>query len=134
MDVKPTQNPAPASPLPPIIGEHFSLEKELGDQALVREIVRDILETTVRELPTLLDLIAASDFDAGGKLAHRIRGSLLNLAADRICAHLLELETACAASNAQEAQKAQEAQRLVHLAETDLLDLRQEFQQRHSPE
>ena len=79
----------------PVIGESFSLMDELGDADLVKEIVAEVIDSTREELPGLADLVNEGALTKAPAEAHRIRGALLNLAADRLCARLLELEHAC---------------------------------------
>jgi len=86
-----------------VISSSFSLEKELGDKQLAREIVNEIYVSTTKELPTLADLIQQGNLEAASKLAHRTRGALLNLSANRICALLLDIENACKAGGSREA-------------------------------
>lgn len=97
--VSPEPSAAPAAsaaqkPELPVMGSAFSLPEELGDAELVCSIIGDVIESTVSDLPILYEYLRHNHFDEAAKLAHRIRGALLNLAADRLCDSLLRLEHA----------------------------------------
>ena len=109
----------------PVIGTSFSLKDELGDLELVQSIVEEVVESTQAELPVLQSEIENELFDEAAKTAHRIRGALLNLAADRLCDRLFQVETAC------KAQKRVEAQVLMNNVETDFSELRAELKKQH---
>jgi len=78
-----------------VIGDDFTLEKDLGDLEMVRAIVVEVLESTLSDLPALRDAVGENREEAAASQAHRIRGALLNLAADQVCDRLLQLEHAC---------------------------------------
>ena len=126
--------PAPRAPVPsptlpsssledvPVVGADHDLAKELGDPEMARSITRETLASVEARLPGLRDVLAAGDAEEGARTAHRIRGELLNLDAQRISALLLRIEESCLAGAPDEA--AREAKQLdAHLAElTRVLD------------
>nr|MDA3874328.1 response regulator [Kiritimatiellia bacterium] len=89
----------------PVMGSSFTLPDELGDEELVRSIIGDVNESTNSDLPILADHFQQKRFEDAAKLAHRVRGALLNLAADRLCDLLLRLEHASKRQNLQEARR-----------------------------
>ncbi|MDF3127728.1 response regulator [Kiritimatiellaeota bacterium B1221] len=101
----------------PVIGSSFSLEDELGDLDLVKSIIEEVIASTEAELPDLQTEFARKLFDDAAKTAHRLRGALLNLAADRLCDRMLKFEHAC------KLQKDHEAQQLIEKIEQDFEEL-----------
>jgi len=107
-----------------IIGTSFSLEEELGDAELVQSIIKDVIKSMESEFPCLQNEVNGEQHVNAVKSAHRMRGALLNLAADRLCDRLLKLEHAC------KLHKDKEAKALMALAENDLLELKEQLIQR----
>ncbi len=101
----------------PVVGSSFSLEEELGDKDLVKSIIEEVITSTQAELPDLQIELARHLYDDAAKSAHRMRGALLNLAADRLCDRMLKFEHAC------KLHKDTEAQQLIVKIEKDFEDL-----------
>jgi signal transduction histidine kinase/CheY-like chemotaxis protein/HPt (histidine-containing phosphotransfer) domain-containing protein len=112
-------------PRHPVIGDSFSLEEELGDPDLVRSIIQEVIDDTVAELPKLQAEVKFLQYADAAKNAHRLRGALLNVAADRICDRLLKLEHAC------KLEKESEAKNLMQQVDGDLTELQLELKKRH---
>jgi two-component system, sensor histidine kinase and response regulator len=112
-------------PRHPVIGDSFSLEEELGDPDLVRSIIQEVIDDTVAELPKLQAEVKFLQYADAAKSAHRLRGALLNVAADRICDRLLKLEHAC------KLEKESEAKNLMQQVDGDLTELQLELKKRH---
>lgn len=124
-DRAPMPTPQFEEPRQPVIGDSFSLEEELGDPELVRSIIEDVMKDTVAELPKLQAEVKFLQYADALKTAHRLRGGLLNVAADRICDRLLKLEHAC------KLQKETETRHLMQQVESDLTELQLELKKRH---
>jgi CheY-like chemotaxis protein/HPt (histidine-containing phosphotransfer) domain-containing protein len=92
----------------PVMGSDFTLPEELGDEELVHSIIQDVIDSTESDLPGLAELLRPESYGEAAKSAHRIRGALLNLSADRLCDLLLRLEHACKKMNAREATRLME--------------------------
>ncbi|WFB34316.1 response regulator [Kiritimatiellota bacterium B12222] len=107
-----------------VMGDHFSLVEELDDAELVQSIIADVVKGTQQELPFLQLKIEQADWVPAGLDAHRIRGALLNVAADQMCERLLQLENAC------KAQRAEDARQLYRKVNEDFIMLQHELQKR----
>ncbi|MEX2608216.1 MAG: response regulator [Kiritimatiellia bacterium] len=100
---KPPEDPVETKPRLPVMGASFTLPDELGDEELVRSIIGDVILSTESDVPILVEHIRSKRFEDAAKLSHRVRGALLNVAADRLCDILLRLEHACKRVNSREA-------------------------------
>jgi len=67
------------------------------DEAIAASLIDGFLDQTTRHMKTLRDALAGGDFGSGRRTAHLIKGSALNITANRLAAAAKEIE--CAPDN-----------------------------------
>jgi len=77
-----------------VLDRDTAIGRASGDRELLAELIRIFLEETPETLPRIEEALEARDARAIERLAHRLKGALLTLAAPAAAQAALELETA----------------------------------------
>jgi HPt (histidine-containing phosphotransfer) domain-containing protein len=82
-------------PAAPAFDRHSLLERLMGDEELVADVVVAFLQEGPGQVEAIADAHARGDIAATQRLAHRVKGAAANLSALRLQQIASALETAC---------------------------------------
>jgi CheY-like chemotaxis protein len=94
VESRPAEIAADGTSRRPVLDHRALLERVEGDRALAGEIAEVFLEEGVHLMERIRTAMRGGDFDAINKSAHRLRGTLSTIGAERAAAPALRLELA----------------------------------------
>ncbi|MHB8898001.1 MAG: PAS domain-containing hybrid sensor histidine kinase/response regulator, partial [Thermoguttaceae bacterium] len=101
--------PAPAQPLPadPVFNAEEALTQCFNSRNMVREMIRCFFDEVAKLLPQMRQALAKQDLAEIGRLAHRMKGTVVYLGAPAASDAVLRVEQACQRTVATDADAGQ---------------------------